>query len=135
MITEIQGVPPIIITRFEELQAKIKRNKEEVVELPGEETSYNPNSQEVNFAQQSNNDANKRKINFDEIGKKLSSLLEQDNVSIEFSLDKETKKMIMKIINNSTQELIQQIPPEIALKIARIVASTIEQGLVADAKV
>ena len=41
----------------------------------------------------------------------------------------------MKIIDSKTQEIIRQYPPDITLKIARIVAQTLEQGQVTNAKV
>lgn len=72
---------------------------------------------------------------YKEIVAKLKNFLDEYNQTIEFTLDKETNKMIMRVIDNITKEVIQQFPPEVTLKIARIVASTMETGTVTNAKV
>jgi flagellar protein FlaG len=36
-----------------------------------------------------------------------------------FSIDRETRKAIMKIVDRETQEVIQQIPPEYVLRLAQ----------------
>jgi len=54
--------------------------------------------------------------------------MKEENLKIEFSKDEETKRMILKLIDKETQEVVHQYPPEITLKIARIVANTLEQG-------
>lgn len=74
-----------------------------------------------NETQRSNNDFNK-------LSEKLTEMLEEDHKSIEFTIDDETNKLIMKVIDTDTDEVIQQYPPEIALKIARFVASTLENS-------
>jgi len=43
--------------------------------------------------------------------------------------------MIMQVIDSKTNEVIHQFPPEISLKIARIVANTLENWNFANAKV
>ena len=58
----------------------------------------------------------------------INDTLKEENLAIEFSKDKDTNKMILKLIDKETQEVVQQYPPEIALKIARIVANTLERG-------
>jgi uncharacterized FlaG/YvyC family protein len=55
----------------------------------------------------------------------LKNLINDDTLTIEFSMDKNSRKMILKLIDNKTGDLIQQFPPEIALKIARIAANNI----------
>jgi flagellar protein FlaG len=76
-----------------------------------------------------------KRSNFNDLAKKIQSALGEDNLSIEFSLDKDSKQMIMKIIDEKTNVIVQQIPPELALKIARIVANYMESGNITDAKV
>jgi len=56
----------------------------------------------------------------------LQLSLKESNLSLEFSKDEDSSKMIMKIINSETQEVIRQFPEEISLKIARVLSKTME---------
>jgi len=64
----------------------------------------------------------------------LSNYIGDENLSLEFSKDDETKQMIMKLVNGKTNEVVKQFPPEISLKIARILSGT-QSGNLANAKV
>lgn len=74
-------------------------------------------------------------VDFDKIAKKLEEIINDPNLMIQFTRDDITKKMIFKLINSETKEVVQQIPPEVALKIARYIATTLENQNVANAKV
>lgn len=67
-------------------------------------------------------------VDFRKISDKLHSMLGEDDLSVEFSLDKESKRMILKVIDTKTKETIQQFPPEVTLKIARTVANILGNG-------
>ncbi len=77
-----------------------------------------------------NNDQETKQTNndFSKLSAKLNEMIQEDNKSIEFKIDEETNKLIMRVIDNETDEVIQQYPPEISLKIARFVASTLENS-------
>ncbi len=75
------------------------------------------------------------KVNYNELSDKLKTIINSKNLSIEFSRDEATKKMILKIIDLETQEIVRQFPPEITLKIARFVSSTLNSGNLTNAKV
>ncbi|HOK14169.1 MAG TPA: flagellar protein FlaG [Candidatus Kapabacteria bacterium] len=79
----------------------------------------------------------KNKVNSDlkELGEKLKNIVKEADVFLEFSIDKDTNKMILRVIDNKTKEVIQQLPSEIALKIARIVSNIEGEGQIANAKV
>jgi flagellar protein FlaG len=62
-------------------------------------------------------------------------MLKNNDLSIEFTMDKDINKMIMKLVDENTDETIKQFPPEIAIKIAKIVASTLGNGQLTDAKI
>lgn len=64
------------------------------------------------------------KLSYEEIGEQLKDFLGLNNVSIEFSMDKSSSRMVMKIIDNQTKEIIKQFPPDLSLQIARIVSTT-----------
>jgi len=70
-----------------------------------------------------------KKPDYSKIADKLKSLVGEESVSFEITKDKETNKMIIKVIDNKTKEVLQQYPPEITLKIARIVARSMESGI------
>lgn len=77
----------------------------------------------------------KKEVNYNELTDKLKDILKDTNLTIEFSMDEEVNKLIMKLIDEQKDEVVQQFPPEIAIKIAKIVASTLGSGQVADARV
>lgn len=76
-----------------------------------------------------------KKPDYSKIADKLQSLVGEESVSFEITKDKDTNKMIIKVIDNNTKEVLQQYPPEITLKIARIVASSMESGILTNAKI
>lgn len=56
-----------------------------------------------------------------DIGKLISDInlqLQAMHTELNFSIDKETERMVLKIINAETDEVIRQIPAEEALRIA-----------------
>jgi flagellar protein FlaG len=42
----------------------------------------------------------------------IISMLKQDGVLVNFSIDKETNEFVVKVINPFTNEVIRQVPPE-----------------------
>lgn len=141
MLTEsITGAAPPPIQNLGEISVSIQGNKEQA----GEELIIKDNSKpvdkqgkEVDKTSLKSKEENKtsNKIDFSELASKIKDALKEENVVIEFSLDDDTKRMILKVIDSDTQEIIKQFPPEITLKIARIIANTLESGQVANAKV
>lgn len=63
---------------------------------------------------------------------KLKSTLAENNISLQFSQDDETKEMIVKLVNQKTGEAIRQIPSEVSLRLAA--ASVRLQGQFVDQK-
>ncbi len=128
MITEIQGLPPIVIQNFPELQNNIKKGIED-------STSENSQQTENSIKLENKPKVESQKLNdFSDLSNMAQQALPDSDLAIEFSMDKSTKKMIMKLVNSNTDEVVFQYPPEIALKIARIVANTLETGNVTNAK-
>jgi uncharacterized FlaG/YvyC family protein len=85
----------------------------------------------VRFEDQSSQDVSGSLQNFAE---ELSQYVDDPNLSLEFSKDTETEQMIMRLVNGDTREVVKQFPPEISLKIARILSQQ-SNGSLADAKV
>lgn len=141
---EIQevGILPIGENKFEEIRAEKKRPREEQaanVTINNTNTNSRNSGNEQNLLigkNQSENEAKQEKsVDYNEFAKKLGTLLDNQDLLFEFSKDKETEKMILKIIDKETEEIIRQFPPEVSLKIARIVANSIEGGVLTNAKV
>ncbi len=127
MITELQGLPPIIIQNFPELKNDIKE------ELKNGLTE-NEKNKIIETTKTAVSEEKQKLSDFSDLSEMAQNLLDENNVIVEFSMDKETKKMIMRMINAETKEVIQQYPPAISLKIARIVANAIDKGAVTNAK-
>lgn len=57
--------------------------------------------------------------NLEQIKDATNKVLEQINIQLDFSYDKELNRMVVKVINKETGEVVRQIPPEEMLKIAK----------------
>lgn len=64
----------------------------------------------------------------DQAIKHINLVLQQANRNLEFSLDEETKRVIVKIVDTETGDVIRQIPSEETLAIARVI-SDFQKGL------
>jgi uncharacterized FlaG/YvyC family protein len=128
MMNDIQGLSPIVVPNSNELNIQI--NKPGVAEKAFTSVEANSDSSEK-ASSKSNNKTN----DFSGINKKISDSLNNDDLDVQFSLDHDTKKMILRIVNNKTDEVVHQYPPEVSLKIARMVANTLETGQVTNAKI
>lgn len=82
-----------------------------------------------------NNDEFQKTFEPGKIEKEISKLLEDDTLIAQFSTDKDTEKLILKILNQDTKEVVRQYPQEIALKIARMVNNMIESNSIADVRI
>ncbi len=50
--------------------------------------------------------------------KELNAAVKMFNTNLSFSVDKDTGKTVIKVIDTETKEIIRQIPPEDALRVA-----------------
>ena len=78
---------------------------------------------------------NKNEVNFNDFSNKMKSFLNENNLQVEFSIDKELNKLVMKVIDTNTKEVVRQLPPDITLKIARMVTSILGNGHLTNATV
>lgn len=70
---------------------------------------------------QQHQQAHHRKLSQEEVERIVSDVNDQllaMHTELNFSVDKETDKLVLKIINSKTHEVIRQIPAEEALRIA-----------------
>ena len=144
MINAVSELPAIVINGLYELSAQVDRNavgknkqqdnKSEQInrnkDKNKEDLSLNPPSPEESKDKKDDN-----KVDFNDLAAKLKNMLKDTDLAIEFTYDDEVNKMIMKLIDEKKDEVVKQFPPEIAIKIARIVASTLGNGQVTDARI
>lgn len=141
MINSVSGLPAIFIEKMSNPNLHGQDAKESSSEIASALTRLE--NQLSNLRQDHSTEATdqrakleiKAELNYNKIADKISGLLESSNLAIEFTKDKDTQKMIMKVYDSVTDEVIQQFPPETSLKIARIVASILEKGNFAETKV
>lgn len=50
----------------------------------------------------------------------LAKTLEENNITLSFSRDEETKAVVVKLVDTKTGEAIRQIPSEVSLKLAAV---------------
>lgn len=135
MISAVTGLPAIIIegmnnTDFEIDNSNKPKNNEQVTASKSNELNTGENLQKS-----TQKDEKGKKVSYEEFQKKLQETLRDSNLMIEFSKDRELNKMIIKMVDTNTKEIVRQIPPDVALKVARIVTQTFGTGQIADAKV
>lgn len=102
--------PPESVTAFEKIKEKI-----EIPEVKVQNDLENTLSHE-----------NSKKLD------EVKSVFEENNISIAFSRDEETKAIIVKLVDKATGEEIRQIPTEVSLKLVAINAKL--QGNFVDEK-
>ena len=73
-------------------------------------------------------------ISYDALANKLKEILNDESVEIKFDKDDQTKQMVMKLVDKDTQKTVKQYPPEITIKIARMVSDFIDHGAITNAK-
>lgn len=127
MINAVTGVQAIVINTT-------KNVKTDENQLQKEQTERNSNTQR-NTTQTKELNSSERKLNYNDLANSIQSLLGEQNIALEFKMDDSTNKMILRIVDSSTKEVIQQVPPEIALKVAKFVADQLGNGQVADATI
>lgn len=84
----------------------------------------------------SEDSGHKGQPHFSELEKKIKMALAAPNQSVRLQVDKETKKMVIKIVDEDTKEVVRQYPTAEMLKISRMVIGAFEQqGNITDARI
>jgi flagellar protein FlaG len=136
MISSINNISPLDAIRYEGLKPQIPKkdgerlaasspNVRHDAESDKEAKTISEKTEEIRQKKKEDAFSREELTSFED---KINEQIKEENLKIEFSQDEETKRMILKLIDKETQEVVQQYPPEITLKIARIVANTLEQG-------
>ncbi len=109
-----------IITQFENLSTNKNISAKEEIKNISEMTSKKEEDDRVSY---------------ERLGNKLKEIAEINEVHFEFVLDKDNDKMLIRIIDDSTKEVINQIPSEMTLKIAKMLDEMLGRGQIADATI
>lgn len=132
MINAITGVPAITLDPTN--KPKTATENESSKEF-AQQSALVSNTKSKERKELTPNEVNANKVSFDELANTLKEILNEQNLTLEFKLDEDTNKMVLKIIDSQSNEVIRQIPPEIALRISKLVAEILGNGQVADAKI
>lgn len=132
LVNAVSELPAIVINNIYELSDEV--DKKSIVPKEFAKESISVKNGE-NGTISKDKKLNKNEVNYKDLANKLKSVLKNTDLSIEFSMDEDVNKMIMKLIDEKKDEVVQQFPPEIAIKIAKIVASTLGAGQVTDARI
>lgn len=133
IVNAVSELPAIIVNNIYELSNEVDKSKksDDLISDSRQSLAKDKNkNDDIDISEK-----NKNQINYNDLATKLKNMLKDTDLAIEFSMDKELNKMIMKLIDEQKDEVVQQFPPEIAIKIARIVASTLGSGQVTDARI
>ena len=114
MVNTMQGLSQVTPTGIEKLPESVSIKQAVKPEQPAQ-------NEDVQKSIKKNADTNK--VDFSKLSDRLKEILKEQNLYLKFDKDEDSNKMILKIIDTETKEVVQQIPPEISLKIARYIAS------------
>ena len=140
MISSIQAIQPLSLGTVD----AIRFNISEEPQVTSQELSTHTSREQSDDTQQSGVSGKSEakpglssspsSPDFSFIAERLQNML-QDDTSVQFSIDEKTKRIILQVIDNRTNEVIRQLPPEESLKIAQYITGKLEQGKVTDAKI
>lgn len=126
MVSSIQHITPIVVRTIESTNSagsqETKLSQEAKLSKENESMAKEPSNSENSKTKQKE-DSNPQVSDFSELAEKLQRNFGDENVAFEITIDKETSKMILKLVDTKTDEVIRQFPPEITLKIARMIAA------------
>ncbi len=128
-ITPIQNTLSAPVIHSADIRSDLTNNKEKA-----DDTSLSSQQQIINLKKESA--PNKQKQDFNKLSERLQRIFNTPDTALRFSIDNDTNKIILKIVNSTTNEVVQQIPTELALQLSKFIASTLEQqGQVTDSTI
>ena len=125
MLNSLTGTQAVVIDKYRKLEKDIiKISKDDAVNsLPKDEGM--PSSKNVDNAQKKSKS----------ISDLLNEFANNNDVSFDMVKDKETDRDILVIRDNNTEEVIQQIPSELTLKIGKYIEENFGSGLLTNEKI
>lgn len=139
MVTPIQELPPVASASGLNLYTLFKSPSETLQEKMTKEiqkAADNTESKDEEHLKSNNSDTQKNKVSdFTVIEEKLREITSDLNLDLQISLDKQTKDMVIKLVDPQTKEVVRQYPAEVSLKIAKTIANIIDSGNVTNARI
>lgn len=138
MINPIQNQVPKIVPKNEQLSPELQNNSDTQQDQI-ESISSRPQKKSTQEAilevekQKAIATAN-QKVDFSKVEQKLAASLD-NSVTMKFSFDKDSKELILQVLDSDSKKVIRQFPSELAIQIARMVDEILEQGQVTDATI
>jgi flagellar protein FlaG len=128
-IAPIQNTLSVPVIQTSDIRTDLANNKAK----PEDSSS---SSQQQAVSPKNESAPKKQKQDFNKLSERLQSIFNTPDTALRFSIDNDTKKIILKIVNSTTNEVVQQIPSELALQLSKFIASTLEQqGQVTDSTI
>jgi flagellar protein FlaG len=138
MINPIQNQVPKIVPKNEQLSPELQNNSDtsqdqiETISSRPQKKSTQEVILEVD-KQKAIATAN-QKVDFSKVEQKLAASVD-NSVTMKFSFDKDSKELILQVLDADSKKVIRQFPSELAIQIARMVDEILEQGQVTDATI
>lgn len=127
-IAPIQNTLSAPVIQAADIRSELASYKEKTDDSAVQSQQVTSTKQEVN--------SKKQKPDFNKLSERLQAIFNTPDTALRFSIDNETKKIILKIVNSTTNEVVQQIPSELALQLSKFISSTLEQqGQVTDSTI
>ncbi len=138
-MVQVETIPPLVVVAPSEVDAvqlepqkptvvsETQKQQQRLSRARGERVSREGQSDTVSASAQPS-------LDFSKIAEELQQVLARDRM-VQFMVDKATKKIVLRIIDTETKDVIVQLPPEQSLKIAQYILGKVREGLVTDARV
>ena len=127
-IAPIQNTLSTPVIQAADIRSELASHKEKADDSAGQSQQVASTKQETN--------SKKQKPDFNKLSERLQAIFNTPDTALRFSIDNDTKKIILKIVNSATNEVVQQIPSELTLQLSKFISSTLEQqGQVTDSTI
>lgn len=129
---------PKIVPKNEQLSSELQNNSDskqsQVASISTVETKKSTQEIIIDAEKQKAAQNESQKVDFSRVEQKLSASLD-NSVTMKFSFDKDSKELILQVLDSDSKKVIRQFPSELAIQIARMVDEILEQGQVTDATI
>jgi flagellar protein FlaG len=131
MINTVQGVqlPPVLPSEGSRLD--FQESSEQASSQRSVRERESENTRQVERRNERNREPNRP--DFSQVQSELQKLL-PTNTYAKINVDSSTRKLVVRIVDSRTDEIVRQLPSEESLKLAQLLAGRLEQGSVTDSK-
>lgn len=138
MINPIQNQVPKIVPKNEQLSPELQNNsdtqQDQIESISSRPQKKSTQEAILDVEKQKVLAAENQKVDFSKVEQKLAASLD-NSVTMKFSFDKDSKELILQVLDSDSKKVIRQFPSELAIQIARMVDEILEQGQVTDATI